>query len=894
MKDWIVTALSAEQKLPFSATGDHASILAAAGSGKTRTLIHLLANDLSSGIPASGIIAFTFTEKAAEELLARIHLLGKEKMPDVDLSGIFIGTIHSWCLQYLYSQADFYNITPIDELHFDALVGRLYDALDLQAIYNEPFPRAIEPFLADLEVFYNEHLSLAQVPDRIRPALTAFTEMLAVNRLLTFGGMIRLATEHLQKSGPVAELRSLYVDEYQDVNPAQTALVKAMVPASGKIRVVGDDLQSIYNWRGSDVTRILEFPNEFAPAEVFRLSTNYRSRPEIVRIANCVAEDVVLKDPVKVMLAGRQPSGSKEVQWVSTCDELQQAETIVEIVKQFNQNGVPYSKIAILLRSVLRAGPPIYQALQAANIPVECPILSRGGAFINQFLLPVLGWLRTEQQAPKSEQDEQKQIANAQSVWDSVAPWLSIENAEGIFWETLNLWHDHLREKKNTSYNVRSCLYDFLDACGIRLAPSDTGLMVGIGIASQIIRSVEEIHRRRIQGHARRTPVGVINEVYYALIRKQEDFGESLPINQETQGVILTTVHQAKGLEWPVVIVPMLVRRRFPLQSQPAKSSFPPEVVLRYGTSIDDERRLFYVAVTRARERLFLMDTTATAPQAASQFLKDLKRTAKIAPSLLSPPSDPNWSIASEDLTDGGHAPLRIGLSDLLLYLECPYQFGLRRISGLQPSVGDELGFGKGLHELIQRRTESDHAWSKDELTAETDAHVHLPLTSEQSEMQAKGAIVERITELEKLGAFDGNLQQELQVEVFLGDGVVTGIIDCIYTCADGSLIVRDWKANVHQEFIMRYARQLQFYVYALRAQNKAVSGAELVDVAASTKTKKLVTTAIDISEATIASLIDDCQQALQAIRSAQFQPTPSVAVCGSCDMRRICAEREG
>ena len=89
MEAWIDTALSEEQKLPFAGTKDHASILAAAGSGKTRTLIHLLAQDLCSGIPASGIVAFTFTDKAAEELLARIHVLGKEKMPTVDLSGGF-------------------------------------------------------------------------------------------------------------------------------------------------------------------------------------------------------------------------------------------------------------------------------------------------------------------------------------------------------------------------------------------------------------------------------------------------------------------------------------------------------------------------------------------------------------------------------------------------------------------------------------------------------------------------------------------------------------------------------------------------------------------------------------------------------------------------------------
>jgi DNA helicase-2/ATP-dependent DNA helicase PcrA len=418
--------------------------------------------------------------------------------------------------------------------------------------------------------------------------------------------------------------------------------------------------------------------------------------------------------------------------------------------------------------------------------------------------------------------------------------------------------------------------------------------MVGMGIASQIIRSVEEIHRRRLEGHKRRTAVGVISEVYYALIRNQEDFGESVPVNQEAEGVMLTTVHQAKGLEWPVVILPMLIRRRFPLSSQPAKSSFPPEIAGRYGTTIDDERRLFYVAVTRARERLFLLDMAAPNPDARSQFLKDLQRTASLVPSGLPQPSDNVWSIAANDLSGKSEIPLRVGLSDLLLYLECPYQFGLRRVTGLQPSVGDELGFGKGLHELIQRRAESDHAWTQDELATQVNTHVQLPLTSEQSEVQAKAAIGSRIIELEKLGAFAGDLQQELQVEVFLGHAVVTGVIDCIYTRPDGSLVVRDWKANIHAEFVARYARQMQFYVYALRAQNKTVSAAELVDVGASTKAKALVSTFVDISEATIAALIAACQEALHAIQATQFAPKPSAYVCGSCDMRRICAEREG
>ena len=168
-------------------------------------------------------------------------------------------TIHAWCLQYLTEQQDFYNFTPIDELHVDALVSRLYDLLGLEKAYRQPYPRAIGKFLKDIEVFFNEHLVLEQVPHEIRSSMEAFLDILHSNRLITFGGMIRYATQHLRENNPVVGLKALYVDEYQDVNPAQVSLIKAMLSDEAKVIGVGDDLQCIYNWRGSDVTAYLKF-----------------------------------------------------------------------------------------------------------------------------------------------------------------------------------------------------------------------------------------------------------------------------------------------------------------------------------------------------------------------------------------------------------------------------------------------------------------------------------------------------------------------------------------------------------------------------------------------------------------------------------------------------------
>lgn len=889
MTDWILPNLSPEQREPFTRTTGNASILAAAGSGKTRTLVHLVVSDLASGIPANGIIAFTFTEKAAEELLARIHALVMTYLPGVSLEGIYIGTIHAWCLKYLLEQPAFYGFTPIDELHMDALVSRLYDALELEQTYGKPYPRAVGDFLADIEILYNEHLDLEHAPLTIRHSLELFLDVLQGNRLMTFGGMIRHATDHLQANGSIPELHSLYVDEYQDVNPAQVELIKAMLPPSGKVVVVGDDLQCIYNWRGSDVTRILNFPREFNDVSVHRLSTNYRARPRIVHVGNTIASNVVLRDPEKVMLPGREDATVPVVHWISTSSEEDQAEAVASIVERFSADGVPYNKIAILLRSVLGSGRTFVDALTARGITIQCPILSRGGGFINEFVLPVFNWIRAEHLEPKNAQEEAEAEQAAVTLAANVSSWVSDLD---MFWDNINHWIDLINEQNNDAYDVRGRFYDFMDVCGIRVEPEDSDLMVGLGIASQIIRSVEEIHRRRLEGHNRRTPRGVVSEVYHALLRRQSDFGESVPIDTDADGVLITTVHQAKGLEWPVVIIPMLMRSRFPVNNRGHGTRFPDNIAVRYGTGTEDERRLFYVAATRAKERLFLLDAARNNPRTRSIFLNELRTAGVIEVVELADVETGVWKIEAKDLVASDPPPIRIGLSDLLIYLECPYQFGLRRVAAVQPSVGDELGFGKGLHELIQRHFEADSEWSPDELENQVNEYVNLPYMSEEGEKQSRQAIKQRLIDLDQLGVFDTQVESEVSVEVILGNGVVHGIIDLIQIKGDGSLHIRDWKANVHDDFVPRYERQLQLYTYALRQQGKLVSDADLVDVAASSKAGTLVTRKIDISEASISRLIASLEDGLRNIAEGLYSAKPSEIACASCDMRRICSKR--
>ena len=480
------------------------------------------------------------------------------------------------------------------------------------------------------------------------------------------------------------------------------------------------------------------------------------------------------------------------------------------------------------------------------------------------------------------------------ALWAMAKRWMPATKpkAQSVFWGCASNWRSLIDKGSNDAYDIRGRLYDLLSECEIATSPEDYNLMVGLGIASQIIRSVEEIHRRRINGHNRKTARGVMDEAFYALKRRKDDFGESLPIDQTANGVAITTVHQAKGLEWPIVIIPMLMSNRFPTRNRGHETSFPDEIAWRYGTSLDDERRLFYVATTRAKERLFLVDPVKYKSQRQSQFIKNLIERQELVSEKLSDIGMNTWIIAPEDLAEKSNPPLRIGLSDLLIYLECPYQYALRKIVAIQPSVGEELGYGKGLHELIQRRLEDATIWDEETLDQQVEENVFLPLMSEEGEINSKMAIKKRIKSLEKLDVFKAKVEPEVNVEVIISNGIIHGIIDMIEVKEDGTVRIRDWKSNIHDQLVLRYQRQLQLYAYALRQQGRNVTEADIVDVAASDKSGKLVVRIVDISEDCTNNLVEEMGNAINGISNGDFPTHPNINSCSCCDMYRICSER--
>lgn len=253
-------------------------IIASAGSGKTEVVAQRFAELMASGADPAGIIAFTFTERAAQELKARISARIQERLgtPALDrLGAAFVGTIHAYCFRLLQQHVPRYETFDVlDERRLTAFLCREEPALGLKSLTGKLFA-SIRALLTNLEVVENELIPLTELEEPFRGMAEKFYLLLDQFRLLTYGQLISRAVAELAKP-EVAEavhrsLRHLIVNEYQDVNLAQERLINLLTGPHVELCVVGDDDQAIYQWRGSDVRNIVKFATRYPEVPLSRL-----------------------------------------------------------------------------------------------------------------------------------------------------------------------------------------------------------------------------------------------------------------------------------------------------------------------------------------------------------------------------------------------------------------------------------------------------------------------------------------------------------------------------------------------------------------------------------------------------------------------------------------------
>lgn len=910
-------ALSSEQQAVVDHRDGHLQVIACAGAGKTEAISRRVTSLIEEGVEPSQIVAFTFTERAASSLKNRItkRIASAKGEAYLDRLGpMFIGTIHAYCLRMLQDHVpEFGNFDLLDDNRLAGLLSREYRRLELSKLGNQHW-KPITQFLRNADVMENELLDPAPLKGTpFGDCYLAFKAMLYRYHFLTYGLLISAAVKALNdpvvRSKVHGQLRHLIVDEYQDVNPAQEKLIALLTQPPVQLCVVADDDQSIYQWRGSDVSHMIEFSHRYQ-AKSLTLSVNRRSRPSIIQTANVFALSITPRLSKKMECF--RPTGQHEVHCWSAEKAEDEAESIASTIEKLHERGYRYKDIAVLYRSVRTSSPPLIEKLEAKGIPYRCN--GRTGLFQQPEAI-VLGqtyaWLtdndwKSDRYGSSAPVDFEQLLVDFQTLFSQgqFIPGLR---------EYLNDWKEQVSNTATTVNFVRDYykLLRGLSVHQIDIDKPDGSVTMGcLARFSQILADFEHVNRRsrfveeagqQVFRSGQDRGVWYYRQLYnylqfYAL-DKYEDFeGEE---TFDLDAVDIMTIHQSKGLEWPVVFIPSLVEGRFPSKYAGTsgdwlidESVFTPAMRQRYEGSEAEERRLFYVAVTRARDMTYLSRFQRKQNRfKPSPFLVEV---AGRDPALIAPGDTLPLPDAYTPAADEREELPTVSFSELAHYEECPQRYRFSTSFGFQPQLVTELGYGRAIHHILRHIGElaktKKRVPTKDEVDSIIRNGFYLPFANHAAYESLLGrakAIVDKY-----LNEHSSDLlriwQTERSFELHLEKGIVNGRADVILDMENGKigrLAIVDYKTANDGKSDDIFSFQLSIYAAAGTGEGLNVEAAYLHSL----KEGKRIPIPVDRVKQRVSRVRADAL--MESIVAGDFPARPGAAKCKACDMRAICKD---
>lgn len=841
-------------------------IIAGAGSGKTQVMAARVAELLTrQDTPPASVVAFTFTERAAAELKERIYRMVQAKHGNaVGLAEMFVGTMHAYCLSLLQSHLfRFLKYSVLTDVQVRLLVDRNSRKSGLQTVQVHSGPsegqhlrRGIDSrlYIQLLGVLREDDVDTAHLSSDVVEALATYRELLEHHRYLDYSEIILAAVEALESQRDEDEplrrhlqgsLKHVMVDEYQDVNPLQERLIRGLHQLGAAVSVVGDDDQTIYQWRGSDISNIFSFSQRYKDVEQITLSDNFRSSPGIVDIGTQIARR---NDPdrlPKTMLASSSQRFERgdilALSWTSPDDEAVWIADQIESLQGTpytdgpgaEERGLSYSDCAILLRSVQKNAEPIVAQLRRRGIPFVVGGLSNlfeadeiwAAVSLFEYIVGSVtaeevidAWERAEVGFTQDDLRAGMRVLDAAKDWDSGERW--------------------------SSYNLQRTFLGFLEETGFReqrIPPDTTGrdrsevVLYNLGKFSQLISDFEQINFQSEPGRK-------YESFGWWLRRDAPDFYEEGGADggyAQPDAVQILTVHRAKGLQWPAVFVPALQRNRFPSRRQggrniwhiiPRTAVASPE---RYDGSVEDETRLFYVAVTRSEKYLYCTFAPGTSNQYANP--SDLfTAVTGMTPALTKQPKPSNLKRLVP--TPRSESPeVVLSFSELKYFFECPYQFKLRFLYGFNPPLHEALGYGKSVHDAlaeVHKRAMEGDLVGRDQAGLLVDGHLHVPFAYPELRSQLRSAAISAVDRY--LVDNEPNLLRteyaEQPIELVVAPGItVVGRVDLIRRLETDEVAIVDFKSTerAQDEDVTRQ----QLHVYAMGYQDLTGSGADLIEV---------------------------------------------------------------
>jgi DNA helicase-2/ATP-dependent DNA helicase PcrA len=601
--------LNAQQLAAVTSGPGAALVIAGAGSGKTRTLTYRVAWLLEQGVPARSILLLTFTNKAAREMLGRVASL----LPQGAV-GIWGGTFHSIGNRILRRHAERVGFRPgfsiMDREDQEEMIASIIAREGLRT-NDRRFPKG--EVLADIFSYsVNTGASLPQllrarfpyflpIAEQIGRVQFAYEARKKESNAVDFDDLLSKTLELFQTAEDVAEIYQeqfhyVLVDEYQDTNRIQSELIDLIARRHGNIMVVGDDAQSIYSWRGANFENILQFPAKHPEAQVFKIEMNYRSVPEVLEVANAAIRGNE-RQFRKQLAATRAPHPVKPA-LVALATNSQQAAFVAQRVLELHEEGVELHEMAVLYRAHYHS---MEVQLEFTRRGIPFAITSGLRFFEQAHVKDVAAFLKFAVN-PRDETAFRRMV----KLFPGVGP-KAAESLWGQANSALDGRGDFARLRAIRPPSKAQKSWDQFVHTMVELAPPDGLRSPSVMIETVAFAIYDDYMKTKFANYeARREDINTLS-AFAGQFANTEEFLSQLALlgavetadafrgEGESEKVTLSTVHQAKGLEWKVVFLIWLTEGMFPS----ARSLENPE-------ALEEERRLFYVGLTRCKDELYL------------------------------------------------------------------------------------------------------------------------------------------------------------------------------------------------------------------------------------------------------------------------------------------------
>jgi ATP-dependent DNA helicase UvrD/PcrA len=915
--------------------------LACAGSGKSRTLAYRIARLIAEGEDPNSIIAFTFTNKAAESIKMRVASALAECGFDPTLLGaMYIGTIDSYCNNLLgMLDASHRQFDMLDNNRLILFLMSRYHDIGLYPLRNErgraPYFKTIKETINAWQTVNNELLDINDIEERdptLGTALQRLKENMMTSRFIDFSYTIRLTIEEIQNntdgraSRALEGIKHIMVDEYQDVNPSQEHLITSIYNHADTLFVVGDDDQAIYSWRGADVTNILDFEDRYPSCGKHELTTNFRSTPTIINSS--------------VRFAERQLGSSRHPKTPEPCAEnmevpnqvaklwfdsrVEEAEWVAQRIryllgKSYFDNelgrirGLTLGDFAILMKVTHGSGDETRHlafARALENVSLDYFIESQGSIFQRQVadvLRTTFGLLR----------DGNPDRIIVSDHWNNVVLPVYPNGDFNAFVQVMTEW-GRLIHTPHTGARRRVYPQDLLHRLLAVFRYSDEDFAFidnrAIGGFSTIMLDIESVYMS-IDSTSR------FKDVLNFLDNIAEDGYETSQdiVLQRPDLISISTVHKAKGLEFPVVFLVDLENQRFPGPVDRRYKGWLPQDIIgpafnlgRYANTRENDARLFYTAVTRA-ERYLYLSGCRDLPTGIRQWRISEFSLEFVNDRIIENPNELPTGIEEavpEPRIDDSIKPT--SYSEIRYYLSCPKEYQFRKQYGFNPSVPALFGFGQTTHAIIGKlhETARESVPSSEQIDSAVDRTFHLKHVPESNNPVTSPGPYEFAREKSRIMArqyvndyaedFYAERQVEARFEIPAENTVISGAIDLLLRQdADGRILeatVIDFKSielgegnAVEKSKIDWISLSLQVQLYALAARNVLSENAKVGNVHFLVDSQRVE---IPVSEEAVDAALKNVEWAVNKIINRDYPMRPETNKCSNCDFTRICSKR--